>query len=405
MKIKLLNRPFLMFVFIAIGFVVSAQSHFKYKATLDSIKQSGFYRVPLTASILAKCQREYADLRILDNEGNPTAYLLQTENGAFYSTPMIDLPITKKEKGGDKQWHITVENSQKRDIDRIVLTVKGTNANRNITLSGSDDAKNWYVITENYTPEITMFEPGRMSIYFPSCKYKYFQITLLGKDLLPIDIEKVSIYSNKVIAPQYFSYPLGYKIVQHDSSNKKSYVKIIFDEPYPIEKIDLQLSGVKYFKRNVAIYNLLDNSPLIDTIISSQSDKYSTINLTCKEKELWFVIDNLDDKPLKVNSIQCYQYERHLDAYFDSTKRYTLYFGETTIASPNYDITSFKDSITKLIKDVSVGNIEKIDYKTVQPKLTSNKNEWLIWACIGIALVLLLSITLKMLKEIGGRKK
>ena len=405
MNIKHLNKAVLLILFIIFSCIVSAQMHFKYRAALDSIKQSGFYRIPLSASVLAKCQRDFADLRILDDDGNQAAYIQQTEKGAVYTTPMIDLPIIKKEKEADKQWHITLENSQKRNIDRIVMTIKGTNANRNFTVTGSDDNKNWYVITENYNPDLTMFEPDSRSLYFPTSSYRFFQVIQLGKDLLPLNIVRASVYTNKIIAPQYSYVPLPYSFNQKDSSNKKSYVKISFEEPYPIEKINLELTGVKYFKRHIAIYSSLENSPLFDTVISSFNYEQPTIKLSCKEKMLWLVIDNEDNKPLKIDSITFDQYNRSLVTYLDSSKKYKLCFGDSKLALPNYDITSFKDSITKTISDISIGNIEKINYVDYHPKMASNKHKWIIWLCVGVALVLLLGITIKMLKDIGGRKE
>jgi len=250
-----------------------------------------------------------------------------------------------------------------------------------------------------------MFEPDSRSLYFPLSAYKYIQVIQLGKDLLPLDIVKASIYTNKVIAPKYDYVPLPHNFIQKDSSDKKSYVKISFDEPYPIEKIDLLLSGLKYFKRHVAVYSSLDNSPILDTVISSFNGEYPTIKCSCKEKQLWLVIDNDDNKPLKIDLIDFFQFNRSLVTYLDSSKKYKLYFGDSTLELPNYDITSFKDSITKTIADVSVGNIDTVNYASYHPKLASNKNKWIVWLFIGIALVVLLGITFKMLKEIGGRKE
>jgi len=143
----------------------------------------------------------------------------------------------------------------------------------------------------------------------------------------------------------------------------------------------------------------------LDTVISSFNYEYPTIKFSCKEKVLWLVIDNDDNKPLKIDLIDFFQFNRSLVTYLDSSKKYKLYFGDSTLALPNYDIASFKDSITKTIADVSVGNIDKINYADYHPKLSSNKNKWIVWFCIGVALVLLLGITFKMLKEIGGRKE
>jgi len=395
----------LLFMLLSTNQNINAQQHFRFNASLDSIKHSGFYRIPLPATVLAKCQSSFGDLRIFDTEGNIAAYILQTENGALYSTPMIDLPIIKRKKEGDKQWHLTMENGSNRNIDRIVLTLKGTQAKRYFTLSGSDDNINWYSILENYNPEHTRFDQDNWSLYFPSSHYKYYQITLIGKDLLPIDIIKASIYSNKTIAPQYSYSPIPYHLSQKDSTNKKSYINITFDEAYSIERMTLQVSGSNYYKRHLSIFKSLNESPLLDTVISTFNGEYPRINLACKEKELCLVIDNEDNKPLKIEQVNFDQYDRYLVAYFDSTKNYKLYFGDSTLSAPSYDITSFKDSINHFISEISIGQINKISANNQQPIIATNKYKWILWPVIIFVILLLSSITFKMLKEVSSKKQ
>ncbi len=394
----------LLFLLLSTNQII-AQQHFRFNASLDSIKRSGFYRIPLPAAVLAKCQSGFGDLRIFDTEGNIAAYILQTENGAFYSTPMIELPIIKRKKEGDKQWHLTMENGSNRNIDRIVLTLKGTLVKRYFTLSGSDDNINWYSILENYNPEHTRFDQDNWSLYFPSSHYKYYQITLIGKDLLPIDIVKASIYSNKTIAPQYSYSPIPHHLTQKDSTNKKSYINITFDEAYPIERMKLQVSGSNYFKRHLSIYKSLNEFPLCDTVISTFNGEYPRINLACKEKEFCIVIDNEDNRPLKIDQVNFDQYDRYLVAYFDSTKKYKLYFGDSTLTPPLYDISSFKDSINHLISDISLGTINKISANNQQPIVATNKYKWILWPAIISVIILLSGITFKMLKEVSNRGK
>ena len=405
MNIKNLNRLPLVFLFVAVSCIAPAQMHFKYSAALDSVRQSGFYGIALPASVLAKCQKDFADLRILDNDGNPAPYILQTEKGAVYIKP-IDLPILKREKEADKQWHVTLENTSKRSIDRINLKVRHTTASRNVTLSGSDDNKDWYVINENITIEFdVMDEPDMIRLSFQPSNYKYFQVTLLGKDLLPIEIEKATIFSKKIMLPSYRGEHLNYGFIQKDSSDKKSYIKVSMDEAYPIDNLHLNITGTKYFKRHLEIYGSLTDAPLFDTVISGFNVEYLDIPHSYKEKELWLVIDNEDNGPLKVNSINLLQFARSLTTYLDSSKRYQLYFGDSTLTSPNYDITSFKDSIKKTIGDIPIGPINKISTTNPQPKQPSNKNKWALWGCIVLALLPLSFLTLKMAKEISARKE
>ncbi len=318
---------------------------------------------------------------------------------------MIELPIIYMKKEGDKQWHLTMKNNSTRNIDRIVLTLKGTLVKRYFTLSVSDDNINWYSILENYNPEHTRFDQDNWSLYFPSSHYKYYQITLIGKDLLPIDIVKASIYSNKTIAPQYSYSPIPHHLTQKDSTNKKSYINITLDEAYPIERMTLQVSGSNYFKRHLSIYKLLNEFPLCDTVISTFNGEYPRINLACKEKELCMVIDNEDNSSLKIDQINFDQYDRYLVAYLDSTKKYKLFFGDSTLTSPIYDITSFKDSINHLISDISIGTINKISANNQQPTVVTNKYKWILWPAIILVIVLLSGITFKMLKEVSNKGK
>ena len=100
-----------------------------------------------------------------------------------------------------------------------------------------------------------------------------------------------------------------------------------------------------------------------------------------------------------------HQYNRYLVALLDSAKNYNLYFGDSSLAAPIYDIASFKDSIKNIISTISTDTIKNINTDNPIPKVSSSKNKWILWVGIIVVLILLSGITFKMLKEIMTKEK
>ena len=383
-----------------------AQNTFKYKANLAEVKQSGFYKVSLPPSVIAKCQLNLEDVRILDNKGNQTAYIKQPAT-QFSESSFIEFPIINKAKEKDKQTHITIENKTDNAINHLLLFTSNMDAKRVVNISGSNDLGSWYIIKESIWLDNYFNNNGEelvQTISLPTVNYKYFQITIIGENLLPFNTTKAGVYKENFTKEKYVSIPTP-TIIQKDSSNKKSYIQVSFNDTYTIDKLILEIDGVKFFKRNISIYtgdNFSTKTPFSTFINLTRSEVFFS---RVKVSQLLIVINNDDNIPLKIKSINGFQSNQYLLTYLEANQKYDLIFGDSLVKAPIYDLNFFKDSIGNMPKELEIGSVENISNNkkplTGQPKIF---NQIFLWSIIGIVSLGLLLFTFKIITELNKHK-
>ena len=71
-------------------------------------------------------------------------------------------------------------------------------AKRVVNISGSNDLKEWYIIKEGVWLDSYFSRKEEelvQTISLPTVLYKYFQVTVIGQDILPFNVVKAGIYN------------------------------------------------------------------------------------------------------------------------------------------------------------------------------------------------------------------
>jgi len=386
-----------------------AQNDFAYKAILGEVKQAGFYKIVLPPDIIAKCQYYLEDIRILDDKSNQAAYIIKQDAAQFVESSFMEFPIIKKTKEIDKQTHIVIGNISGKAINDLLLITSNMDAKRMVNISGSNDLKDWFIIKEgvlldNYFSK--QEEELVQTISLPTVNYKYFQVTIIGKDILPFNVVKAGIYKENYTQGKYVSIA-NPRIVQKDSSDKRTYVQLIFDEAYQVHKLVLEVEGPRFFNRNVSLYlgNYFSTKTPFTSFINSNNTELVLGGM--KSKEYLLVINNDDNTPLKIASAKPFQLAQYLLTYLETGKNYIIAFGDSFAKAPVYDLNFFKDSVGKNPLELAVGSITQIKGSISPPSIANrfpNRSKILLWSIIAIISILLLAFTYKMTKEISKTK-
>jgi hypothetical protein len=380
----------------------SAQTSFRKNVRLDSTKTPGFYQVNLSPAVCAALQQDMRDIRIIDATGKQVPYILRSDLPIFKDSKFTGLPVISVRKETDRQTHIVIENTLRQPLHELLLIIKNTDADRSVTLSGSDDNKSWFVIKEQiYLARSFSGTTDRsvQSLDFPASNYHYFKIIINGKDVLPVNIVKAGIYEESLRAGKYLPLP-GTFILQKDSSDKYSYVYIRFNDFYFIDRLVIQVKSPRFYKRNAGIYT--GNGTLLGSFVIS-SEKEPVFPVDVKTNEILLKIRNNDNPPLQINNAAGYQLNKYLITYLEKPGVYRLLFSDSTATVPEYDLETFKDSIAANITLLRYGSIEKniLPAKKIVPRETDSRK--LIWMAIGIAIVMLLLLTYKLTNEIKNK--
>ncbi len=393
------------YAFFLLAVVTKAQQSFQYSASLDSVRQDGFYRVVLQPAIAAGLQPSMHDIRIINASGRQVPYILKSEQPIFKESKFIALPIVSSKRESDKLLHVVIENNSGKQVSQLLLEIRNTAANRMAALSGSDDGTNWYAIRDDIYLD-NVYSNSSASVVrlleFPASNYHYFQITITGKDLLPLNIVKAGLYNETTLHGEYQLLPPP-TLLQKDSSNTYSYVFIKFDNNYFIDQIRLGISGSKFYKRDMEMYSgNIGKEILLGNFVLSQ-ETAPVYEVHTKTDHLLLRITNNDNPPLKIDHIAASQLNRCLYTYLEKGNTYQLVWGDSAAIAPNYDIAAFSDSIGNATA-LGVGKIRLHEWeKTTATPGKNNWSKWWLWLIIGAVTVLLLFLTFTLTKEINKR--
>ncbi|WP_428328166.1 hypothetical protein [Mucilaginibacter sp.] len=397
---KLLLLP--LFCFVAL--VSFAQSGFKYRASVQKIDSAGFYKISLLPSIVAKSNEGLTDLRLTDAKGHYIPYVDAANMPVKPQQSFVVFPQVKVLLQTDSGTSMVVENKAQQPISRIWIRLKSTAVIRTMSISGSDDLNRWFAIEEGVPLEQADLNNSAtyiQSLSFPASNYHYLKILVNDKNKTPIKFMEAGVYTSSVLINDYQAI-LPVSVTQADSGST-SYITIKLNDKYLINKVHLNISGPKYFKRQVAVYDDGGKYPELISESELNSAANPTLLLSAKTDKLLLKINNEDNLPLIVKGAQLYQTDQYIVSYLEAGQPYYLLTGNTKANAPSYDLKFFTDSIHGIISGIShAAVIDNPAYLKPVIKQVHN-NTAIIWGAIIIAVILLLFLTLKMTKEMNNK--
>jgi len=385
-------------------FTASAQKSFKYGAALQQVDSTGFYRISLKPGFVAKARDNMADIRIADAKGKFVPYiqagsLPQKNQQSFVFFTRIDTRLPT-----DTGTTYVVENKTGLALDKLWIKLQNTAVQRKVNLMGSDDLQQWFAIQE----EIPLQEAVQNSegsylqlLSFPASSYRYLKMLVNDKNKTPIKFLQAGIYTEYAKTLAYT--PIPSLQFTHADSNKTTFINIKLNDNYQVNKLHLNISAPKYFKRNITAYQIIGGYKEVVAEAELNSTKNNDLLFSAKASQLLLQIANGDNQPLTITGIDAYQTDQYLVSYLDGKQNYRLLAGDSTAQAPEYDLKFFADSIKDNIPTISHGAVVKNN--AVLPARAKAGKDYtvLTWVAIVIALGLLLLLTLKMTKEV--RKK
>jgi hypothetical protein len=384
---------------------VQSQSTYKYAAKLHEVKTPGFYQIELLPLIVSKLQAGFQDLRIIDEKGNQVPYMLQSpwKIAEMKRSRAIDLPIVSKQVKAGEQTHIIAQNKSDSSINNLVVLIKNADASRTIAISGSDDLNEWYIIKENLVLDRWYADTAdtyTRELLFPRTNYRYFKITIQGKQTLPLNIVRVSSYIDNVIDdPVYRPVPAPV-IAQKDSADGYSYITLRFADFYLLNKLSLQVEGSKFFKRNLFISYDRDTEHS-NTPFSLSSNEPMAYPLSYKTNALFLKIKNDDNPPLRLTQAKAYQLQSYLVTWLEKAGSYKLIFGDSSAEVPRYDLAFFKDSMSNKLAALSYSLPEENNPLIEKESELEGEKIWM-WVIIAFVLLLVSFLTFRMTREVSN---
>lgn len=395
--------PLSMFFLLMVGPVLLA-GNYKISSEVDSVKAPGYYKIQLNHDIISYAETNYADIRLVNSRGEEIPFIFREEKPLTSTTGFKDYIILENEYiEKKKQSRLVIHNGNKNVISELVLIIRNSNIKKEVTLKGSDNRKNWFIIWKGYPQSVGNFNEtaGKFTIGFPKSDYEYFELSTNNKYNDPIQITRVGYLDPDITEGIYSELPVK-KISQKDSSNKKSYIYIEFPRPYEFGKLHLDVTGAELFKRNVILaHPITQNNKAVQEFLesfelsSTQPAIWQTPKL--KFEKLVLVIENLDNKPLRVEKVKFYQLNKYIIAKLEKGEKYYVKSGNKNVSVPRYDLEYFSNSIPDALPTLQVKQMSIAKDDTSEPGIFFTKT--FLWVVISVIILLLGYFSIRLLKE------
>jgi len=406
MKLSQRNKSgFLLALLCVFTLSASAQKNFKYQSTLPKIDSGGFYKIGLQPAFIAKSNTGLTDIRLVNGKGNFVPYITadnlpHTGNEKFIVFPEV---VSKKDTGTT----FIIESKEKVPVNRLWLKLKSTAVQRTINLSGSDDLHRWFAIEEDIPLQQAVLDNDGsylQSIAFPASDYHYLKLLVNDKNKAPIKFLAAGIFTEQSVASLYF--PIANTKFTKADSNKTTTLTIQLNDNYLVNRLDLTIAAPRYYKRDVAIYQIDKQGRQLVGNAELNSAKKPTLFINVKTNKLQLEIDNGDNTPLDIKDITAAQADQSITAYLDAGQTYRLLTGDANATAPVYDLKFFVDSIRNRIPEVNHAEVTASGaFGAPAPKVPQRDYTMVIWIVIAAVLLLLTLLTLKMTKEVNLKNK
>jgi len=401
--LKKTNTRFFILILLFPG-ILKAQVGFHYTAKLPVPDSSCFYKIELSPEILSNTQKDFSDIRIFNAQNKSIPFIKENLTGSEILKSYLSFPEVKTFSLTDSIFVFVNQNQYL--IQDLALQIGNTQVIREFNISGSEDLHKWIALKENISLESgAIGNPKTGSNYFeqiislPISSYKYYKITVNNKGNEPITILRAGIYINNArTIIQYQKLPQE-EILKKDSGTL-SIVQVRYKESFPIQQIRMHISEPRFFLRRVHLFQYIGNKKewVQDIILKSGNTLISDFD--AKTNILQWQIENEDNPPLQISSIETYQKEQSLLAILEKGIRYQLYFGNKNAKNPKFDLDYFKDSLPDAMPVLVPDSIKQV-HIILKPLAQKNSlSIKYIWIVLGLIMLLLGFLTYSLLNTI-----
>jgi hypothetical protein len=387
---------------------VQAQAQFRYTCDLQQVSQTGFYKIAISPELSAFTKTDLSDIRIADEKKQWIPYILKYPDLPIGPT-FLYLPEIKI-KNSNSETILIIQSNAKQEISNWSLEVKNAHVNRFASISGSDDGKQWYSITDSLLLKNPEGDRNSLKIYFPPVAYSSFRVKIFNGKNDPLSIQKVtSLLTSPLPSPgKPVINPAG-SFVQTDTSGY-SFIRVEQPDDFQFDFLDISVSAPKYYEREVSFYlnaggniaQLLKTEPIQKFTVSTNSSGVYSLPFF-KSKIFYLLIKNNDNPPLRISAVKTSQSKRELIAWLESGKNYRLFLDDSFARPPDYDLKNFSQSIPDSVTTLSAGKFEATTIIVANRKTVKN-SRWWIWPTIILVIILLSISTLALNRDLKKTK-
>ncbi len=404
------NSLFILLLLVA-GFANGQEYSFKYQRPLSGINNT-WHRIDIPAVMYSKLNEDFSDVRILGIQQNgdtiEAPYILK-EYKDRYEQNHINFNLINKVTTANGYYYTFALNKEET-INTIELNFGKSNFDWFVTLEGSQNQQDWFIILDKsrivaIANEHTTYKYTTLS--FGNASYKYLRLKVPSAKN-PV-FETAAIIEKGIIKGSHNSPEIQSFKVSEVGKEHESEILLTLDQITPLAHLKVIVKDSIDYYRPIKIEYATDSIKnkdhwqyLFTTLYRgtlSSLDKNGFYFTNQLVKSLRIKIDDFDNEPLTYSRVELYGYNNGLIGRFTKSANYYLVYGNSNAYVPNYDITRFESNIPLQVKPLAIGEEEIIAEKIIEKNDPLFKDDIWLWAIMIFVIFILGWFSFKMLKN------
>ena len=406
-----MKKLFLLLVILLLINSLSQAQSFRFRASVDAVQQSGFYRILLPPDVVGRLNDNLTDVRLYGKQEQEVPYLL-TRQQPTQMQSFTDYELVSKQMTIGVATTLVVRKPNNSRINSLGVVLKNTNVAKKARLSGSADAQTWYaidnVIRLGPSPN-SLTTTDTQLLRFPLSDYAYYRLEINDSASAPLNILRMGNYTPTALAGTYSLIP-NVLISKRDSSDKHTYIHLTRKNPARFDKLTLLIQSDTPYRRRAEFRllttrrgkrgRMVNRFETIRQFEISSADSNVAYLPGLKTNDLYVVIENADSPPLPVAGVRAYQLTTYLLANLTASQPYHLSFSADNLPAPAYDLTPFRANPPEnrpiigvnILTDTSVNSDDKTPFF---------QDSRVIWLTLSIILIVLGFFSYQMIQDMN----
>lgn len=396
-----------------IGLAISLQAQykeFKYTRSIDGT-HGLWNRLLLPDDLYSKVKPDLSDLRIIGvNPGGDTVeapFLIRHKEDELISREVPTRILNQSRQG--ELFYFTVEIQKPSTINQLTLDFEQSNFDWRILLEGSSDGRQWFRLLDNYRVlgiknNWTAFNYSQLN--FPTSNYGFYRLGIKTNEKPILKNVRLSLEDKKEGTLK--NYRLDSFQIHHDRAGKESVLTFTLPYKVPVSMVRLFVRDTIDYFRPVTISALTDSVQTEKGWYYNYEQVYAGTLHSLQNNSCWLKhillqkgkieINNTDNQPLRIDSIQVQGYETELVVRISEPADYALYYGDKELGKPAYDIANFTQKIPDSLHTLPLGKEILIGKMPTAPAPLFESKQWL-WAIMLVLIILMGWFTISMLRK------
>ncbi|MDR3542915.1 MAG: DUF3999 family protein [Desulfosporosinus sp.] len=394
----------------------AAVSDFRYRAPItinDSV--ASYNLLELTDDVLGQTQNGSSDLRIYSGEEEiPYAMVTEQDLSVTPKSEQAEILNRGKDAQGNLQFEVLIPSN--KWVKQLTVISSDKNFIRRVKLEGSLNQRDWLTLSENSIIfDLTDEQKARhLEVNFAPTNFPYLRITIYNEGNGTFHLDGVNLFSQNQTNVAAETKKRPYTLLSQ--SNKGGIQEYTLDLQQPnLPSMEWEIiTDEVNFNRTVELY-ASENNKDWNLINQGEFFVYQLDKLTAKQLDLKFnthlrylklKIYNYDNPSLNIQAMNIKGSNPQLLFPADRTKEPILFWGNSQIKAPVYDIQRFKSNLDySKTPRASLGHAEENkDYQFKDSRPWSERNSWLLQGILVIVVVALLVIIIRSIRKISSEK-